>query len=96
MKAKVVTSQFQPGKMDEAIGIYRDSLIPALQQQKGFKGLLFLTDRTTSKSVSVIMWETEPNMTAGESNVYVRQQFDKFADIVGAPPLEQYEVSLQV
>ena len=96
MHAKVVTAQFRPGKMDEAIGVYRDSLTPALQQQKGFKGVLFLTDHNTSKSISVILWETKADMAAGESNAYVRQQFAKFEAIVGETFAGQtFEVSVQ-
>ena len=37
MHARVVTIQTQLGKMEEAIRIYRDSLIPAAKEQKGFK-----------------------------------------------------------
>ena len=96
MNARVTTVQVRPDKMDEAIGIYRDSVTPAAQQQKGFKGLLMLTDRNTGKGISIALWETEADMMAGESSGYFQQQLAKFKDILNAPPVrEQYEVSVQ-
>jgi len=96
MNARVTTVQVRPDKMDEAIGIYRDSVTPAAQQQKGFKGLLMLTDRNTGKGISIALWETEADMTAGESSGYFQQQLAKFKDVFSAPPVrEQYEVSVQ-
>ena len=96
MNARVTTVQVRPDKMDEAIGIYRDSVTPAAQQQKGFKGLLMLTDRNTGKGISIALWETEADMMAGESSGYFQQQLAKFKDVFSAPPVrEQYEVSVQ-
>jgi heme-degrading monooxygenase HmoA len=96
MNARVVTVQILPGKTDEAIRVYRDSVVPAAKQQKGFKGVYLLTDRSTGKGVSVTLWETEADMTTGEQSGYYQQQLAKFKDIFGAPPVrEQYEVSVQ-
>lgn len=96
MYARVTTVQIQPGKADEAIGIFRDSVVPAAKQQKGFKGGLLLTDRNTGKGLSIALWETEADMRAGEASGYYQQQLAKFKDIFGAPPVrEQYEVSVQ-
>lgn len=96
MHARVTTVQIRLDKLDEAIGIYRDSVTPAAQQQQGFQGVLLLTDRTTGKGLSVTLWDTEAAMMAGESSGYFQQQLAKFKDIFGAPPVrEQYEVSVQ-
>jgi heme-degrading monooxygenase HmoA len=66
MYARVSIGQFPPAKVDEAIGIYRDSVVPAAKQQKGFKGNDVLTDRKTGKGLTMALWETEADMTAGE------------------------------
>ena len=97
MQARVTLVQILPDKMDEATAIYRDSVVPAAQQQKGCKGLLLLSDRNTGKGISITMWESEADMTVGESSGYYQQQLAKFKDVFGAPPVrEQYEVSVQV
>ena len=96
MYARVTIVQFLPGKTDEAIALYRDSVVPAAKQQKGFKGLYLLTDRKMGKGISIAFWETEADMLAGESSGYYQQQLAKFKDHFGAPPVrEAYEVSVQ-
>jgi hypothetical protein len=47
MKANVTTAQVQPGKVEEAVRIYRDVVFPDIQQQQGFKAAFLLTDPTT-------------------------------------------------
>jgi len=96
MHARIVIIQTIPGKIDEAIGIYRDSVVPAAKKQKGWKGNYLLTDRKTGKGISIGLWETEADMTAGETSGYYQKQIAKFKDILGAPPVrEAYEVSVQ-
>jgi len=97
MHARVVTVQIQPGKIDEAVSIYRDSVMPAAKQQKGFKGAFLLTDRNTGKGVSVALWETEADLKAGEASGYYQEQIAKFGGVFAGPPArEHYEVSVQV
>ncbi len=96
MNARVTLVQTLPGKVDEAIKIYRDSVVPAARQQKGFKGLYLLTDRGASKGISITLWETEADMIAGENSGYYQQQLAKFKDVLAAPPVrEAHEVSVQ-
>ncbi len=96
MNARVTIVQILPAKIDEAIGIYRDSVVPAAKQQKGFRVVYLLTDRKTGKGISITLWETEADMTAGENSGYYQQQLAKFKDIFTAPPVrEAYEVSVQ-
>jgi len=96
MYARVSIGQFLPAKADEAIGIYRDSVVPAAKQQKGFKGIYVLTDRKTGKGLTMALWETEADMTAGETSGYYQQQVAKFKDLFSTPPVrEAYEVTVQ-
>ena len=96
MYARVTIAQSQPGKADKIIRIHRDSVAPAAKQQKGFKGLYLLQDRKTGKGITITLWETEADMTAGETSGFYQQQVAKFKDILSAPPVrEAYEVSVQ-
>jgi len=95
MNARATIVQIVPGKLDEAVGLYRDSVVPAAKQQKGCKGLYLLTDRNTGRGISITLWETEADMTAGENSGYYQQQLAKFKDVFSAPPVrEAYEVSV--
>jgi hypothetical protein len=40
MYARVVTVQYQPGKIDEGLQIFLNSIMPAARQQPGYKGRL--------------------------------------------------------
>lgn len=97
MNARVVTAQFQPGKIDEAVRIFRDSAMPAAKQQQGFKGALLLTDPNTGKGISITLWETEADLKATETSGFFQEQITKFAQVFAGPPTrEGYEVSVQV
>ncbi len=47
MHARVVSMEVLPMNMAEAIRIYRDSVVPAAKEQRGFKAALLLTDPDT-------------------------------------------------
>ncbi len=51
MYARVTFATAQPGKVDEVTKVMRDSVLPALKKQKGFKGLSFLTNRNTKRAL---------------------------------------------
>ena len=96
MHARVTIGQMLVAKLDEAITIYRDSVVPAAKQQKGFKGLYVLTDRKTGKGLTIALWETEADMMAGENSGYYQQQVAKFKDFLSAPSVrEAYEVTVK-
>jgi heme-degrading monooxygenase HmoA len=97
MFARVGTFQLQPGKMEEGIQIYRDSVIPAARQQQGFKGAFLLTDQNSNKAITITLWETKADMSAGEVSGYLREQLAKAISVLTAGPvLEAFEVAVQV
>ncbi len=96
MFARHITIQIQPGKMDEAIRTYRDSVVPASREQKGCRSMQLLTDAATGKCVSISIWDSEANQKASEDNGYMQQQIAKFgAFMIGPPVREAYRVSVK-
>jgi heme-degrading monooxygenase HmoA len=96
MYVRVTIDPVQPGKMDAAIKIERDSILPAAKTEKGFKGLYFLTNRQTGKGMTISMWDTEADMKAAEKSGYYREQIAKLLPLVSGPTIkEHYEVSVQ-
>jgi heme-degrading monooxygenase HmoA len=84
----------KPGKMDEAIAMYQESILPRLTAQKGFKGLYWLTDRATDNYTVVTLWDSEPDMKATETSGLLQEVIAKFATFVATPPvIQHYEVS---
>lgn len=96
MHARVTTVQAQPGKIEEAIGIARDSAVPAAKEQPGFKGLTLLSDFDTGKSIVITFWDSEADMQASETSGYYQEQLGKIASVIAGPPVrESYEVTIQ-
>lgn len=96
MYARVTIIQFQPGKMEEGNRIVKESVIPPMQDVKGFKGQLFLIQRDASKALSVNFWETEVELKAFETSPLYRELMGKIAGIIaGSPATDRYEVSIQ-
>jgi heme-degrading monooxygenase HmoA len=96
MRARVVIVRIQPGKADEAANLYRDSVVPAGQQQQGFEGALLLVDPDTGKGLSVTMWESEAAMERSEDSGYFKEQLAKFGELFAEPPrAEHYEVRVR-
>jgi heme-degrading monooxygenase HmoA len=96
MHARVTYDPIQPGKMDEAIKVERDSILSAAKKQKGYEGLYFLTNRNTGKGMTISLWDTEADMAAAEGNGYYREQIAKLLPLVSGPAIkEHYEVNVQ-
>ena len=97
MHARVVTSQFQLDKLEEAGQLYRESILPEVRQLPGFKGRMVLGDRSTGKVITLTLWESEADARAsGEGSAFMQATVAKFAPFYAAPPvIEIYEVAGQ-
>ena len=97
MHARAVMVPVDPGKVDDMLKIWEESVLPAAKSQQGFKGALVLGDRTTGDGISITLWNSETDMATGESSGYYQEQLAKFGGIFkGKPDLKHYEVLLQV
>jgi quinol monooxygenase YgiN len=95
MHVRVTKVQLQLDKVDEAIRIYQDSVVPAAKQQPGFHSTFMVTDRASGTGMAISFWESEAAMQAGEASGYYQEQLAKFAPLLTAPPVrEVYEVSV--
>jgi quinol monooxygenase YgiN len=95
MYARIVTVHAHPDKLDEVIAIFRDSIVPAAKQQKGFVGIRLFTDRATGKGVVVSRWQSKEDLEAGEASGYYQEQVAKIAQYLTQPPVrETFEISV--
>jgi len=96
MYARLTEMNVKPDKIDEAIEIYRKSVVPAAKSQKGFVAAYLLTDRPTGKGISMTFWKTEEDALANERNRYYQEQLVKFIEFFQSPPIrEGYEISVK-
>jgi heme-degrading monooxygenase HmoA len=97
MYARLTCIHVVPDKVQEAIQLYKKSVVPAAKKQKGFKGLLLLTDPQSGNGLSITLWTSEKAAQATEENRYYQEQLVKFINLYTSPPSrEGYQVSLQV
>ena len=94
MYVRLMTAQVHPGKIEEALRLYHESVGPAIRGQPGFKSALLLIDRNTCKSITLILWESEADLRAGEASNSFQQQIAQVAHVFSSTPArEVYEVS---
>ena len=94
MYSQLVRFQVQPGKVEEVIATFRDSVLPAARQQKGFKDAYLLADRSNNKGVGLSLWESEADVAALMESGFYREQVAKLAAVFAGPPeREVYEVA---
>ena len=97
MHARVITRQYQSGKIDEGLQIFRESILPETRRQRGFQGVTALIDRSTGKTMTISFWQTEADAQAsGASSPFFQAQLAKIdALFSAAPTIETYEVVVQ-
>lgn len=95
MFARLTTVNVKQDKIDEAIGIYKKSVIPTARKQKGFVAAYLLEDRKTGNGISLTFWKSEEDALANEQNRYYQEQLIKFVPLLQSPPIrEGYEVTV--
>ncbi len=95
--ARFLYVYLQPDKIEEAIALFRDSVLPVTQLQPGFQGARLLIDRGIGKGVIVTLWASEAEMKATETSGYLRQQLAQFSSLFISPPTrEAYELVISV
>ena len=86
MYAQISRVQIQPGKLDEAIGVFTNSVLPLVSQQKGFKTVYLFVDRSEDRVIVTNLWETEADVAALLESGFYQEQVAKFASIFAGPP----------
>jgi heme-degrading monooxygenase HmoA len=89
MFARMTTLQIKPEYLDDAIRLFRKSVIPAARKQKGFRGACLLSDRPVGKGIAVTFWRSERDARANEENCYYQEQLVKSLAFFAAPPIRE-------
>jgi heme-degrading monooxygenase HmoA len=94
--ARVTLTQSKIESYDEVVKLYAESVVPAAKSQKGYRGILLLSNRETGKGISITFWDSEENAIANEQSGYYQEQVAKFKDYFTAPPVKEgYEVTVK-
>jgi hypothetical protein len=79
--------------MDEGLRYVREQVPPQISQQDGFKGIVALADRQTSKTLGVTFWESEEALRGPakrQRTGYMGGSAEAIGDTIAG--VERYEV----
>jgi heme-degrading monooxygenase HmoA len=93
MFARMTLLPFKPENVDEAIRLFRTSVIPEAKKQKGFRGSCFLINRAAGQARAVTFWRSEKDALANEESLFYQEQLVKFLSYFSGDPIRDgYEV----
>lgn len=96
MFIRIITLPVQPDRIDEAVKMFKDTIAPMFQQQKGLKAGYLVGDRKSGKMESVTLWETEAAASALDASGFYDQWTAKLNPLLtGTAGREQNEVFFQ-
>ena len=97
MFERTTTMQLKIAFIDEALEIYKNSIVPAAQAQEGLVGLNLFLDRNSGKAISIAIWESEENAKANEESYYYQEQLIKLLSFYAYPPIKEgFEVVIKI
>jgi heme-degrading monooxygenase HmoA len=85
-----------PERIEGTIRQFTEGLLPALEQQEGYKGVQVMVDRAEGKAAAITYWETAESLRASDRVAdQARQQAMESAQPSRDPIVDRYEVVLQ-
>jgi heme-degrading monooxygenase HmoA len=93
--ARVVDLRVRSVDTKDMVRVYRDEVVPAVREQRGFGGAMLLTDSQTGVGISITLWETEADREAGEETGLFDEQIEKFSNMLTDTPVRKhYDLSV--
>jgi hypothetical protein len=95
MHVRISTIEGDPGKIEEAVLVINEQVIPTLKGLKGFTAANFMVDRSTGRLVGVTFWNDESALEG--SSEAVKPIRSAVADAVDGKvtSVESYELVAQ-
>jgi heme-degrading monooxygenase HmoA len=92
MHARVSVLEGPAEKIDEGVRVAKTEVLPAVGQEPGFKGIIFLGDRESGKTIAVTFWEDEKTMRESEEHANQLRQQAADAEEASIKSVERFEV----
>ncbi|MBU4178926.1 MAG: hypothetical protein KJ907_01395 [Actinobacteria bacterium] len=89
MFARTITVRFKVDRVDEAIRIYEQNIVPIARSLEGYKGIYLLVDRETGNGISLSLWSEEEGAVAGKQGGRFAEEMPKLADVMTVPPVAE-------
>ena len=98
MYASVTTANVQPGKLDEFVRTWRDSVKPLVESFPGFKNIYVLTNPESNKGITIAFYETKSDAERTQSSGDYQKAVEMLSGtiLMNSVVREGYEVSIQI
>jgi len=98
MHANVTSGEIQPGKVDDFITTYRNSVKPVVEAIPGLKNLYVLTDQDTSKGMIVAIYGTKEEAENAQQDGHFQEALGKLASTLVLKSVSRgsYDVSIEI
>jgi heme-degrading monooxygenase HmoA len=92
--ARISTLEGSPEHIDGGLRQVRENVLPQIQQQEGFKGMVALANRKTGRTLGIPLWESEEALKASEeaADRLREDSAEAMSDTIAG--VERYEVGL--
>lgn len=87
--------RIMPGKMDQALNIYRNSILPRIEKREGFASSLVFSCRQKNELIACTLWETYESMAEVDRSGFLDQQVAKLSGVL-AESAEGDEYELEI
>lgn len=93
MFARLTRGQVRIDRVEHAVKVIKESIVPATQMQLGYKGFYLFLNRKTGEGITLSLWDNEEDAIASEENHHYQEQLIKLMNHFTGPPVrEGYEV----
>ena len=95
MYVRISTVEGDPSKIDDAVALINDKVLPTLKGVKGFTAANFLADRSNGKLIGIAFWQDEAALEASAEAIGPIR--NEVADVLGGKVVgvESYELVAQ-
>jgi heme-degrading monooxygenase HmoA len=91
-RATLVEVDAMRSRVEEALELYKENVLPRLQEQEGFQGVVVMAT-PEGKGLVLSLWETAGQATANEETGFYPNALAQFVTLFASPPgRESYEV----
>lgn len=81
--------------MEQALRIYRTSILPEIEKQNGLSSVLVFSCRQKNELISCALWESYESMMRVERSGFMDQQIAKLSGVLAEPAEgDQYELEI--
>ena len=85
-----------PQRLDATVEQFQSELLPALEEQDGYAGVVLAVDRIGGRAAAMTFWESQEDMRASDAAAdRVRDQAAAPAEAPREPIVDRYEVVLR-